>query len=247
MIHYHGGPITPIRCAREAWRSRHAFISFARTDQLALAAEICQSFALDNGAFSVWRRNEVPDWPEYYRLIDKWRMHPGFDFAIIPDVIDGTAEDNDELIAAWPFDKSVGVPVWHMHEPISRLCELAAEWPRVALGSSGQFQNVGDENWWERMTSAMNKLTANTDGSAPCKLHGLRMLSPTVFSHLPLSSADSTSVARNIGLDVHWKGRYLSELSKQTRAAVLIDRIEAHASASRWEPRMEQMNLGLLG
>lgn len=52
MIHFHGGPITPDTCALKAWKGRHAFISFANAGQLALASEVTQSFALDNGAFS---------------------------------------------------------------------------------------------------------------------------------------------------------------------------------------------------
>jgi hypothetical protein len=38
--------------AHATWTRRHAFVSFERPEQVALAAEICQSFALDNGAFS---------------------------------------------------------------------------------------------------------------------------------------------------------------------------------------------------
>ena len=47
MIHYHGGPITPDTCAIKAWKSRHAFISFAHASQINLASEYCQTFALD--------------------------------------------------------------------------------------------------------------------------------------------------------------------------------------------------------
>ncbi|HFZ1933641.1 hypothetical protein I5N09_11890 [Serratia marcescens] len=47
MIHYHGGPVTPDTCALKAWRARHAFISFVHDSQVGLAAEICQSFAID--------------------------------------------------------------------------------------------------------------------------------------------------------------------------------------------------------
>ena len=50
MIHYHGGPITPLEAALACWQGRHAMISFAASDQITLAAEVCQSFTLDNGA-----------------------------------------------------------------------------------------------------------------------------------------------------------------------------------------------------
>lgn len=88
MIHYHGGPITPDTCALKAWKGRHAFISFAHSGQINLASEYCQSFALDNGAFTAWKaagKNKI-DWSDYYEFVARWKNHPGFDFAIIPDL-----------------------------------------------------------------------------------------------------------------------------------------------------------------
>jgi len=53
MVHYHGGPFSDPVTAVVVWRGRHAMISFARPDQIRMAADICQSFCLDNGAYSV--------------------------------------------------------------------------------------------------------------------------------------------------------------------------------------------------
>ena len=58
------------------------------------------------------------------------------------------------------------------------------------------------------------------------------MLNPAIFSELPLSSADSTNVARNIGIDSAWRGTYQPR-SKETRAVILTERIESHNSAQR--------------
>ena len=138
MIHYHGGPITPETCAYEAWRGGHAFISFARPDQIELAASICQTFALDNGAFTFWKRGGEPDWPGYYGWCRKWLAHPACDWAVIPDVIGGTEDENDALLGEWPFGHR-GVPVWHLNESPERLVRLAGEWPRVALGSAAEW------------------------------------------------------------------------------------------------------------
>lgn len=113
MIHFHGGPITPDTCALKAWKGRHAFISFANPSQLALASEVTQSFALDNGAFSFWDKGHPVNWYDYYEFVKKWMNHPRFAFAVIPDVIGGTSEENDELIAEWPHGKFVGAPGWH--------------------------------------------------------------------------------------------------------------------------------------
>ena len=54
MIHYHGLPITPATAALRAISGGHAFISFMHPDQLTIALESSQSFAVDNGAFSAW-------------------------------------------------------------------------------------------------------------------------------------------------------------------------------------------------
>jgi hypothetical protein len=64
-------------------------------------------------------------------------------------------------------------------------------------------------------------------GRPACKLHGLRMLDPAIFTKLPFSSADSTNIGRNVGIDVHWKhGNYLPP-TKEARAQVMRSRIEA--------------------
>jgi hypothetical protein len=251
MHHYHGGPVTPNTAAISLWTNRHAMVSFARPDQIELAAEVCQSFAIDNGAYTFWKGGEAPDWSAYGAFLDKWSKHPGFDFAIIPDVIDGTEEQNDELIRAWFADspkRYTSVPVWHMHESLERLDQLSWVHPwRIALGSTAQYTQVGSTNWWARMAEAMTVL-CDKEGRPRCKLHGLRMLNPTIFSYLPLSSADSTNVARNIGLDNKWDSPYCPR-SREVRALVLADRIEQHAAASHWSGMVvgTQMNLELLG
>jgi hypothetical protein len=59
------------------------------------------------------------------------------------------------------------------------------------------------------------------------------MLDPAVFARVPLASADSTNVARNMGLDVRWNGPYVPR-SLDARALVLADRIETQPAARRW-------------
>lgn len=91
------------------------------------------------------------------------------------------------------------------------------------------------------------KVACDEEGRPLCKLHGLRMLSPTVFSHLPLAAADSCNVARNIGLDKKWTGAY-PPVTEAQRALVLAERIEHHVAAARWSRRHGvQQNLDLIG
>lgn len=213
---------------------RHAFVSFRYQEQLPLVAECCQSFAFDNGAFSAWMGGEpVTDWLPYYEWVWEWQRHPGFDWAVIPDVIDGTEADNDSLVNAWPLPKHLGVPVWHFHESLERLTRLAIQWPRVALGSSGEWATVGDGRWIERMHEAMSAVCDDSDNRPICKLHGLRMLHPNVFREWPLSSADST----NAGQNGHREAMKLGLRCAAEGAAWIDDRrISAFNSAACWTP-----------
>lgn len=246
MIHFHGGPITPLEAARKVWSSRHAMISFAHPDQVALAFEICQSVALDNGAFSAWRSGKKIEWKSYYDWVAEWMRHPGFEFALIPDVIDGNEDANNAQIIQWPFGSIVGVPIWHLHESLDRLEQLVDEFPRIALGSSGEYSQPNSGQWWSRMEEAL-EVCCDSSGRPRTKLHGLRMMDPTIFSHVPFSSVDSTNVARNIGTDKRWTGRY-QPLTKTMRALVLADRIESHAAAARWNGKYKGVkNPDLIG
>lgn len=232
MIHYHGLPITPATAAVSAIGGGHAFVSFRHASQLTIALEVAQSFAVDNGAFSAWMAGEpVSDWTSFYDWVQSLRFYPGFDFAVIPDVIDGDEYANDLLVNEWPLPRHIGAPVWHLHESLDRLDRLSA-WPRICLGSSGDFAQIGTQRWWDRMAQAMNVL-CNDDGLPRCKIHGLRMLDPQVFTRFPFSSADSTNIGQNVGIDSAWRGTYTPP-TKESRALVMRQRIESHQSSQKW-------------
>ena len=54
-------------------------IPWVRDEDLPVAAEVCQSFCLDNGAFSAWKSGEpISDWSGYYEWVNApewWRVH----------------------------------------------------------------------------------------------------------------------------------------------------------------------------
>ena len=233
MIHYHGLPITPDTCAIRAVKSGHAFISFAHASQLGLAIEYCQSFAIDNGAFTAWMNGKpITDWEPFYDWALDVLKFANCDFAVIPDVIDGTEKDNDEMLKDCPLPIWSSVPVYHMHESLDRLERLINTYPRIALGSSGDFSYVGDSKWWNRINEMM-RIACYEDGRPKAKMHGLRMLDPAVFTKLPLASADSTNIGRNIGIDKTWTGSY-KPATKEGRAMVMRERIESENSATRF-------------
>jgi len=219
----------------------------AHPQQLPLISDIAQSFILDNGAFSLWKTGKTLDVAQFVDFVAEWEKHPGFDWALMPDAIDGDHHENAKMRAKWfAFGGRGGVPVWHMHEPLEVLRDLANAYPRIAFGSSGQFSSVGTAQWWSRMSEAM-AVACDEQGRPITKIHGLRMLAPTVFSHVPLASADSCNVAMNVGLDSNWVGPY-QPLTKSMRALVLADRIEHHACAVRWSGSCGvQQNMELVG
>lgn len=230
MIHYHGGPPTPETVAQKLWKGRHACVSFYEPRSIELAASICQSFILDNGAFSAWRAGKpVEDWRPYYDWSARWLRHPACDWAVIPDVIGGTEEENDALVRAWPHGFA-GVPVWHLNESIARLTRLAEDWPRIALGSCEEYDVKRPSACIARLREALDPICE--DGTPVVKLHGLRMLNPDITSVIPLASADSTNAALNSSYDTAWKGTY-APATPETRAVVIAERIESVLTPAR--------------
>lgn len=235
MIHYHGTPVGGSR--QDAARfliGRHALVPFPRRDDMGVVAEACQSFVFDNGAFTIWKQGGTLDVDGYAKWVLEWCKHPGFNWALIPDEIEGDEADNDAHIEAWKDSGLAlyGVPVWHMHESIERLCQLSDEWPTVALGSSGQWPNPGTAGWWGRISAAMDAV-CDSEGRPMCRLHGLRMMAVDIFTRLPLASADSTNAAVNSG-SLSRFGSYLPPTAAQ-RAATIAHRIEVHNSAPVWK------------
>lgn len=225
MLHYHGTPITP-RSRLLDLVGRCFCVRYGAHDDLEIAHEIGQATMLDNGAFSFWTKGASVDWHGYYRWCEPWLDYQTT-WAVIPDVIDGGEVENDALIVQWPFEDR-GAPVWHMHEPIERLLRLSAKWPRVCLGSSGDYAIVGDERWHRRMGEAMDVLCG--DGPAPVWLHMLRGMALS-GSHYPFASVDSTNIAQN-----HNRG---NGVKRDIR--VMADGLDGRQCAARWRLTGEQM------
>ena len=234
MIRYHGGPCTPVDAAVELWTRHHALISFFYPQQIALCARVSHTFVIDNGAFSAWDQEITINWSDYVDFVGEWCRHPGYDWCLIPDKIDGTEQENDDLLDWWNIRAAGmrGVPVWHLHESIDRLERLVKSYPRVAVGSSGEFSTPGSRIWWGRMSDAM-KVACDDVGRPVTPLHGLRQMDTTIFSHIPYSSVDSARVSRSIGVDKSVPRAY-RQLPPKSRALVMALDADVHFSASRW-------------
>jgi hypothetical protein len=170
---------------------RHFCVAFPEPRQLDWCLRHGASVMLDSGAFSVWTRGIVVDWQSFYLWASVVR-HPHW--LVIPDVIDGDEAENDALLLACPAPREFAAPVWHMHESLERLRRLASEWPRLCIGSSGQYRAPGSRAWRDRIDVAWNAIERS--GARPW-VHMLRAMKEASEGPWPFASADSTNVARN--------------------------------------------------
>ena len=232
MIVYHGTPFGGDSAGVTRFlKGRHALIPFSNTSDCETAFEVCQTVVFDNGAFTAWKQGRpITDWRGYYDWVCEWYRHPAFAWAIIPDVIDGTEDDNDRLLDEWD-GRIEGVPVWHLHESMERLRRLTS-WPRICIGSSGEYATTGTKAWWSRMIEAFNVICGESDRPR-CKVHGLRMAAQEYTSRFPFASVDSTNVAQNCCLLPRF-GTYAAP-NRWQRAEAIAYRMEAFQTTGVWD------------
>ena len=192
-IHYHGLPLTPEVMLLDL-AGRHVCVSYAtrRPAQVEIALRLMQSIMFDNGAFTIHQQGGELDTAAFYAWLEPILGHPHW--GVVPDVIDGTVEQQRALAKTWPFPRELGAPVWHLGLPIDYLLELTDAWPRVCLGSSGAYWEIGSPAWKRRMDEAAEAVFKRRR-HAPW-LHGLRMMAQA-DKRWPLASVDSVNIARN--------------------------------------------------
>ena len=208
MLHYHGTPITPREVLYQL-AGRNFCVSFAHPADVDVCLSIGQSVMFDNGAFSHWRRGLEPDWTGYKKWLQD-RLRPPH-WAVIPDVIGGTENENRKLVDSWPYAPANSAPVWHMHESIGWLMQLCRDWPRVCIGSSGDYAVVGTERWAARLNEAFNYIPPKT------WVHMLRAMDEAIHGPWPFASADSTNAAQNHSRDGFGKIARIDAAQPRTR------------------------------
>jgi len=223
--HYHGLPIT-------GWdvfytlAGRHFCVSFHRPDQVKQAHEVGQGVMLDNGAFSAFTKGApVTDWRGYYDWCDRWLEHPTT-WAVIPDEIDAGSQQQDALLREWPHGHR-GAPVWHMDEPVERLVRLTEEWPRVCIGSTGEYWQILSKPWTARMDAAWDAIAAKHRRTP--QVHMLRGMQLT-RCEWPFASVDSTDIGRN-----HNRA--------ENTARAMADRWDAAQCPASWRGREQTQEL----
>ena len=190
MIKYHGTPITP-RHKLLGMRGRHFCVSYAHPHDLEVVLDIGQSVMLDNGAFTAFTKGKELDYKGYQSWVEANLQHPHW--AVIPDVIGGSVDEQRQHLSQWSLPLEMSAAVFHLNLPIDWFKELIDTYPRICLGSSAEYWQVGSASWERRMDEIFNEL---------CKrrflpwVHGLRMLS-VANGRWPMASADSSNIARN--------------------------------------------------
>jgi hypothetical protein len=183
---------------------------------------------LDNGAYTFWQQGTAAeDWTGYYDFAAEW-MDCKTTWAVSPDVIDGSVEENIKLISQWPHGLTQAAPVWHLDEPIDHLMFMLQKeiYSRICIGSSGRFAQIGTEQWHRRMTHVFNKI-ADPSGRMPVAIHMLRGMA-LCQGLFPFASVDSTDIARH-----HCRGGDI-----RSRA----DRWDSVQTPIRWHRQMTQQD-----
>lgn len=217
-IHYHGLPLTPEVMLLDM-TGQHVCISYAtqRAGQVEFSLRNMQSIMFDNGAFTAHQQGGRLDEEAYYDWLDPMLGHPHW--GVVPDVIDGSVEEQRALAKTWPFEPELGAPVFHLALPNDYLLELVDEWPRVCLGSSGAYWKVGGPEWQRRMDE-LTELLAKKRVRAP-NLHGLRMMAQA-GKRWPLASVDSVNVARNYKTREDMPNAMTQRLNRENNTTLLV-------------------------
>lgn len=93
-------------------------VSFAHPEQVGIVAEVCQSFVLDNGAFSFWKSGKDTDWRAFFDWVKVWSKHPGLDWILAPDVIEDDEDDRTAPMAFYKNERAEFIPHQDFEEPL---------------------------------------------------------------------------------------------------------------------------------
>lgn len=242
----YGLPITPASRLEELAGASFC-LSFATTRPSQEEAAIRlvgddQILMLDNGAFSHWRSTGETFTDELVDRFEAWALSilercPQA-IAVIPDVIQGSVEANEELrlTSQLPLERSM--PVWHLDEPIERLLHLCEDYEWIAFGST--IDKPGSPAWHARIKEAFAAIDAwELESDGACIRPRIHMMRAQAFAHLyPFDSSDSTNLAVNFSRQ--------EKLGRETFRA-MADRIDGTIQASAGDEAEHQVKRPILG
>lgn len=239
---YHGTPITPNRVLQHLG-ARDYCVSYYRPDQVEWVNANARSWFADNGIFSAWQKGvEFSDayWQAYYDFCRRWCLDGRCSWAVIPDPIGTGTQELDYFIREWPSDlRDHGVPVYHLDEPIHRAVALLERFGRLCVGATGEYRVILSPAFCERMDELFNAIHAGFGFIPPIHFfRGLQLLKPEY--DWPITSADSTDVARNHNLLKRLNDNYLWGVKQK---ADRWDRFAQLEKTSWPPPRISQRSL----
>ena len=158
---------------------------------------------VDNGAYSYFKKGRSSMDGSYLDEFEEWARDildrcPQA-IAVIPDVIEGTVEQNIELLHMCQLDPERCMAIWHLNEPLSHLLYLCESYNYVGFGSAGEYWEVGTTAWHARIREAFAAIDKwETESNGAYIRPRLHMMRAQCLAHLyPFDSSDSTNVARN--------------------------------------------------
>ena len=181
---------------------------------------------VDNGAYSYFKKGRSSMDESYLDEFEEWARDildrcPQA-IAVIPDVIEGTVEQNIELLHMCQLDPERCMAIRHLNEPLSYLLYLCESYNYVGFGSAGEYWEVGTTAWHARIReafAAVQKWETESNGTyIRPRLHMMRAQS---MAHLyPFDSSDSTNVARNHHRYRNQNQGHVARLATRTSAKI---------------------------
>lgn len=230
----YGLPLNP-RPALEQLKGASFCVSYATRaklgKQLDQAIELVgddQLLLVDNGAYSAWESGtDTMNDESYLEGFADWandileRCPQAI--AVIPDVIDGSEEQNAQLVneTMCMFDSTERLmPVWHLHESINYLLHLCESFGYVAFGSTAD--KPGSEKWHARIREAFDAIDRWEVESCGAYIRPrIHMMRAQAYAHLyEFDSSDSTNVAVNHNRQLRKSGENIAAFAGRVNAKI---------------------------
>tara|TARA_R100001510_G_C7645678_1_gene203038 strand:+ start:638 stop:1420 length:783 start_codon:yes stop_codon:yes gene_type:complete len=206
----HGTPITPKRFLHEL--KGHSFcVSYMHKEQIEDCINLVgenEILILDNGAFTAWKKGITLDdnhWNGFYAWANDVMDRCPNAVCVIPDVINGSEEENMMLISEAIKGNKIKYPeramaIWHLNESLEMLEKLYRIFNFIGFGSCAEYdiaRNGEDSAYMARIKEVWANMawwSIKHDIDRPW-IHMMRGLG--VLHKIAFDSADSCNIAMN--------------------------------------------------
>ena len=238
-----GTPVTP-KALLPSLAGSSFCVSHADPRDLARVIELVgeeEILVLDNGAFSHWRQGKgAIDRKDFWTWANQAQAISSQAVAVIPDVIEGSQEEN-LLEVSWALREELAefpertMAIWHLNESLDQLAVLCRLMNFVGFGSCAEFDVQRKRSAYMARIREASQVVDQVEAEHDRRpwIHLMRGLG--VFADLTrFESADSTNIAVN-------HSRYKAEHGDD-RAAFLRRRIQAQVDAGLDAAELEDVS-----